>query len=300
MNRTKIEYLDYTWNPTHGCSPVSEGCANCWAKSMAKRLAAIGARGYDPKDPFKPTVHPWVLDEPLKLKKPAMIGVSFMGDLFHEDIPFNFIDRVWSTFGSFCAAYPQFKIDRTNGHIFLVLTKKPKRMKQFLEQRPYPPGGMRNVWLGVTCENQEAADERIPVLLQIPAAVRFVSLEPLLEPVDLASIKVGIRHKPKGEKEPFYINALKGDYCFGDDGDYEFGNLNGVIAGCESGPRRRPSNIDNFRSLRDQCQEAGIPFFLKQMEVDGKVVHMPVLDGKVWDQMPGGSSKLKGERKKDG
>lgn len=348
MNRTKIEYLDYTWNPTHGCSPVSEGCANCWARTMAKRLAAMGAESYDPADPFKPTFNPRELDLPFRLKKPSRIGVSFMGDLFHEDVSDEYIAKVLS--GTI-----------SKKHIFLLLTKRPERMREFFKRckswegwithsgnPPSSYGGNgiivgyekevltkyekncgkkatplwppSNLWFGVTCENQRTADERIPILLQIPAAVRFVSLEPLLAPVDLTCIQTDLVE----------INALSGDH-----GVYRplqgrsDLKLDWVIVGGESGPGARPMHPEWARSIRDQCVEAGVPFFFKQwgewclddfdfvwpsgrtpkrkwVHIDGESYDYQYpyncaqmmrvgkkragrgLDGKVWDEMPKG------------
>ena len=282
MNKTNIDYLDYSWNPTHGCSPISDGCRSCWANIMAKRLAGMGARGYSKEDPFKPTFCPWELDKPLRIKKPATIGVSFMGDLFHEDILDHQINSIF------------LKMINIDWHTYLVLTKRPERMADFVSIGTGWRGKMPNVWLGVSCENQARADERIPILLQIPAAKRFVSLEPLLGPVDLP-----------GKHGSGYLEHYK---------DNE--TLDWVIVGGESGPGARPMHPDWVRSIRDQCQEAGVPFFFKQwgewidathmetirshlgirademmlemlcMRRIGKKQAGHLLDGQIWDQMP--------------
>ncbi len=266
MNKTNIQYMTHSWNPTHGCSPISDGCRSCWANIMAKRLAGMGARGYLKEDPFKPTFCPWELDKPLRVKKPSVIGVSFMGDLFHEDILDHQINSIF------------LKMVNIDWHTYLVLTKRPERMADFVSIGTGWRGKMPHVYLGVSCENQARADERISTLLQIPAAKRFVSLEPLLGPVDL---------------------KLRDYAVSGDSHSVRRSFLSWIIAGCESGPNRRQAKTEWFRELRIQCVDAGIPFFLKQMEglqdvkskkwgmmVKSGVNKMPYLDGQIWDQMP--------------
>lgn len=269
---TKIEYVTESWNPVTGCTPVSEGCTHCYARRMAQRLK--GRFGYPEDEPFRVTLHPDKLDQPLKWKKPRHIFVVSMGDLFHEAIPDHEINSIFLTM-----------VD-ADWHTYLILTKRPARMADFVSIGTGWRSEMPHVWLGVTAENQQRADERIPILLQIPAAKRFVSIEPMLGPVDLTAVNVATRHKPLGKSEPFNINALTGDYCFGDDGDYEFGKLDWVVAGCESGPRRRPAKKSWFLDLKNQCVYAGVPFFLKQMAQGSQVVKMPYLDGKQWNQRP--------------
>lgn len=237
---TKIEWAEETWNPVTGCSPISEGCRNCYAARMAKRLA--GRCGYPADDPFRVTLHPERLGEPLRWKEPRRVFVCSMGDLFHEDVPrwmrFEVMDIIL----------------QAKQHTFLILTKRPANMKEFFEWY-YSKAGrtietIKNLWLGVTAENQQRADERIPILLQIPAAVRFVSVEPMLGPVDLSlsdgvdlSMSVGTGLKPG---KSYLINSL----------DW-------VICGGESGSGARPMHPDWVRNLRNQCQEAGVPFFFK-------------------------------------
>ena len=229
---TKIEWCEETWNPVTGCTAVSAGCEHCYAKRMANRLR--GRYGYPQDEPFKVTLHPGRLDKPLHWKKPRHIFVCSMGDLFHRDVPFEFIDRVWTI------------MLRSPDHTFLVLTKRPERMMEFWEELGcyYDDGVLPNLWLGVSVENQKTADERIPILLQIPAAVRFVSVEPMLGPVDL------IDHLPDWDMP-------------GDSPEYTTG-LDWVICGGESGPGARPMHPDWARQLRDDCVAAGVPFFFKQ------------------------------------
>jgi len=243
---TKIEWAEESWNPVTGCTPISEGCQNCYAKRMATRLK--GRYGYPSDDPFRVTFHPDKLDQPLKWRKPRMIFVCSMGDLFHEDVGLHEIFQV-------CKVMREAK-----QHTFLLLTKRPGRMLElFGSGTPLP-----NVWLGVTTENQQRADERIPILLQIPAAKHFISVEPMLGPID-----------------ELY------EY-------FQWKQLDGVFAGCETGPGRRSAKIQWFRDLKNQCVDNGIPFFLKRMFCvtgpanDRKIgiVKMPELDGKIYDQMP--------------
>lgn len=188
---------------------------------MAQRLK--GRYGYPKDNPFKITFHPDRLDQPLRWKKPRRIFVVSMGDLFHEDVTDKQIDGIFERM-----THPMMGMDH---HTYLILTKRPERIlaghqEHFAE---WP-----NIWLGVTCENQQAADERIPILLQIPAAVRFVSCEPMLSEIDFS-------HLPESGAE-----------------------LDWVICGGESGPGARPMHPDWARSIRDYCQAAGVPFFFKQ------------------------------------
>lgn len=276
MNKTSIEWTEVTWNPVTGCTPVSPACEHCYARRMAKRLA--GRCGY-PAVPheFEVTLHPERLSEPLGWKKPRRVFVCSMGDLFHEDVPDEYIDAIFAVMAT------------AEQHTFQVLTKRPERMYWWLQSLytrslRYPAPGKRsvsytygqigemlranaleygvrlgpinrsfplaNVWLGVTAENQEQADRRIPVLLQIPAAVRFVSVEPLLERVDLTRY-MQIYVDPYTRK----VYPL----------DPQGPKLDWVICGGETGPGARPMHPDWARSLRDQCAVAGVPFFFKKM-----------------------------------
>ena len=242
---TKIEYLTKTWNPiAMRCTKVSEGCRNCWHLAMAKRHAANPTIRPDVRAARaggKPFLNVDELRAPLYWKKKQRIGVQYMGDLFHEDISDEDLFAVWDIF------------DQTT-HDYLVLTKRPQRMHDFLralnEQMP-------NVWLGVSCENQQAADERIPLLLQTPAAVRFVSVEPMLGPVDLGkSCGCG-----------YYCDPAEDGYGHHDHPFWTPGRrapIDWVVCGGESGPGARPMHPDWVRSSRDQCAEAGVPFLFKQ------------------------------------
>jgi len=260
---TKIEWATDSWNPITGCTPISEGCQNCYAERMSKRLA--GRCGYPSEDPFKVTLHPDKLDQPLRWKKPRMIFVCSMGDLFHKDVPFDQISQVfdvmcswrWPTKEAECSGDASLLEDP--GHTFMVLTKRPERIPEWLSWLGhYWPGDSpvninleaeghfgKHIWFGVTAENQARADERIPILMQIPAAVRFVSVEPMLGPMDL-EIWGQYEHP---DNEGYGVDAIK---C-----------LDWIICGGETGPGARPMRPDWVRSLRDQCQAAGTPFFFK-------------------------------------
>lgn len=169
---TKIEWCDETWSPITGCTQVSEGCRKCYAKRMAERLA--GRCGYPKDDPFKVTFHPDQIEKPLKWRKPRRIFVCSMGDLFHDDVRHEWVRDVFHI------------IDCCRDHVFILLTKRPRNMQRFVEnERIKIDEDYRHVWLGVTAEDQKTADERIPILLSIPAAVRFVSVEPCLSQIDL-------------------------------------------------------------------------------------------------------------------
>ena len=239
---TGIEWTDETWNPVTGCTKISEGCRNCYAERMARRLA--GRCGY-PEAPhhFDVTLHPDKLDQPLRWKKPRRVFVCSMGDLFHEDVPLSAIAQV---FGA---------MEDTQRHTFQVLTKRPDRMMEYAGKWwwwMYGDWGLPNVWIGVSTENQEQADRRIPDLLQTPAAVRFVSVEPMLSPMNLA-----FDGRP-GMGRPDHLQALSW-----------------VIIGCESGPNRRPMKLEWALDLVRQCDAAGVATFVKQIPINGRVSHDP-------------------------
>lgn len=222
MSITKIQWTDKVWNPITGCSAISEDCQNCYAKRMAYRLK--GRYGYPKDDPFRVTFHPDRLDEPLHWKKPSRIFVCSMGDLFHEDVTFDCIEEIY---------WMQI---RAYQHIYLWLTKRPERMKQYFKHHELPPDYLK-LWLGVSIST--AKDFwMVETLLQIPAAKRFVSCEPLLSEIDFKFTK--------GDYKGSWLNAI----------DW-------ILCGAETGPKARPMNPDWARSLHDQCKTAGIPFFFK-------------------------------------
>lgn len=268
MGDTSIEWTDKTWNPVTGCTKVSQGCKNCYAEKIYERFNGKGS--------FKNVIcHEDRLMQPLRWKHPAKVFVNSMSDLFHENVPFEFIDKVFAVM-AMCQK-----------HTFQVLTKRADRMLEYfkmideekdmqrwinasieidtppfafiplVEHVPYP---LPNVWIGVSVEDQKAADERIPLLLQIPATVRFLSCEPLLGAVDLTKL---LMIKSDNELKPdVTINSLKGWH-----GGYnrpERTKIDWVICGGESGNKARPMHPDWARSLRDQCNAADVAFFFKQ------------------------------------
>jgi len=254
-----IGWCDVTWNPVTGCSPVSEGCVNCYAERMAKRLR--GRYGYPVDEPFRVTYHHDKFRQPYMWKMPRRVFVVSMGDLFHKDIPGHYRAQVWTAFMD----NPQ--------HTFMVLTKRAERMRYWCT----PPSVLPNVWLGVTAENQVRADERIPLLLRTPAVVRFVSVEPMLGPVQMFN-----------GKNPYVAQTPVGiDLCGA--------TVDWVICGGETGPGARPIRPEWVRSLRDQCQEAGVPFWFKGWGgphgqgwvIDGTLYHGHELDSRVWHERPG-------------
>lgn len=276
MSETSIEWADAVWNPTTGCSKVSEGCRNCYAERLWPRLKAMGNKVYKDRNFNDVACHPERLGQPLRWVKSRKIFVNSMSDLFHDQVSDEFIARVWWVMGQ-CAGY--LDPSRYRGHTFMILTKRPERMKDWLEgwqdletrkrwiesfgemfdwaSGPrYWPDVLDNVWLGVSVENQDATDERIPLLLETPAAVRFISAEPLLGPIDLTNIKF----------DGDILDSLGGCYYSTDgSGSYlSWESLDWVIVGGESGPNARPMHPDWVRSLRDQCQAAGTKFFFKQ------------------------------------
>ncbi len=278
-DRTSIEWTDETWNPTTGCDRVSNGCDRCYAATMAKRLKAMGVAEYQ-RDGDPPTsgpgfgvaLHPHRLDQPLRWKRPRRIFVNSMSDLFHGDVPDDYIARVFAVM----ALAPQ--------HTFQVLTKRHARMRSLVRDgalaeavwddlpNDVPPvWPLPNVWLGVSVEDQKRADLRIPALLDTPAAVRFLSCEPLLGPVDLDQPRCDAHDRREvtvvdGREWCGYCAAdgFSGELSFGHWLDPLNGGIDWVIAGGESGRGARPMHPDWARQLRDQCVAAGVPFLFKQ------------------------------------
>ena len=249
---TKIEWADETWNPVTGCTPISEGCQNCYAKRMANRLK--GRYGYPDDDPFRVTFHPDRVNEPLGWIKPKRIFVCSMGDFNHSEVEWNWQYKIIEIM--FC----------NSDHTYMVLTKRPQELAERLDNiyfhlgrnygpEPFP---LKNLWLGVTAENQQRADERIPILLQIPAAVRFVSLEPLLGPVNVFNI-------------PDITDPRWPDW---------------VIVGGETGPGARKMEAEWAYSVRDQCISAGIPFFFKKWGSYYAAYFPDRIDGREWKEFP--------------
>jgi len=268
MGTTKIEWAEKSWNPITGCTKVSEGCKNCYAERMAKRLK--GRYGYPEDDPFRVTFHPDRLDQPLHWKKPSTIFVCSMSDLFHEDVRPQDIDRIFDI------------MFEAKQHKFLVLTKRPQNIQEKLygitEEWPCRELGggdyLPNVFLGVTVENQDAV-WRIDELFKIPAAGYWVSVEPMLGPVDISDALNGYPERYGGGHRGLVSRDMAIDAGMpeieGDDLGWDYGDwqqttppLSGVVLGGESGPGARPMHPDWARGVRDQCADSGVPFMFKQ------------------------------------
>lgn len=248
-DKSRIEWTDATWNPVTGCSKVSQGCKNCYALRDWSRLAAPRPKPniYTGRAFTDVRCHPERLDQPLRWTKPRRVFVNSMSDLFHEDVPLEFIQQVFTT------------MKLAPHHTFQILTKRPARMLDMLSRTDSTEryegvneGPLRNVWLGVSVEDQDTANQRIPLLLQTPAAVRWISGEPLLGPIDLRD---WLGNSPRSR----VLELVKAS-----EREVGWNGIDWVVAGGESGPNARPSHPDWFRSLRDQCQAAGVPFFFKQ------------------------------------
>jgi protein gp37 len=231
--QSSIEWTESTWNPVTGCTKISPGCAHCYAERMAKRLCAMGQARY--RRGFKVTLQPNLVEVPLRWKRPRMIFVNSMSDLFHKDVPAEFIAE--------CFAVMQ----RATQHTFQVLTKRPERAAELASHLPWPS----NVWMGTTVENFDYL-HRIGALTQIPAVVRFLSLEPLLGPIPQLPLK----------------------------------GIHWVIVGGESGPGARPMQSEWALQIRNRCLEYRTPFFFKQWGGVHKSSTGRELDHRVWDEMP--------------
>ena len=230
---SSIDWTESTWNPVTGCTKISAGCAHCYAERMAKRLFAMGQPNY--RNGFEVTCHPDVLGLPLKWKKSQMIFVNSMSDLFHNKVPVRFIEEIF------------FTMNQARWHTFQILTKRADRLLQLAPRLKWTP----NVWMGVTVENQKHVD-RIDRLREVPAAVRFLSLEPLLGPLP----------------------------------ELDLTNIDWVIVGGESGPGARPMDPAWVTDLRDQCLDAKVAFFFKQWGGVRKKKAGRLLEKRTWDQMP--------------
>jgi len=257
MGDSKIEWTEKTWNPVTGCIKVSTGCKHCYAERLFPRVYGkdmvahpTRPRAERPRKFTDVKLHPERLEQPLHWKKPRMIFVNSMSDLFHEDVPFGFIESIFRVM--FLAKQ----------HIFQILTKRPHRALEYIKMFgktkliwPLP-----NVWLGISCENQVTADERIPILLQVPAAVRFLSCEPLLANLNLDGRAFWINCCGCTEPE----NDIATKDCLECGGTACVPGIDWVIVGGESGPKHRPMELNWARSIQAECKEAGVPFFFKQ------------------------------------
>lgn len=238
---SKIEWTEQTWNPTVGCTKISAGCKHCYAETMAHRLQAMGTPGYE--SGFQLTILPQRLNDPMLRNKPTTYFVNSMSDLFHDRITDEYIEKVFDV------------IHKTPRHTYQILTKRAARMARFFKNREVP----KNAWLGVSVENKKHGVPRINHLRKVPAHIRFLSVEPLLEDV----------------------------------GELDLTGIHWVIVGGESGPKARPMRPEWADSVREQCEEQDVAFFFKQWGgwgADGKrrakSANGRLLNGRVWDQMP--------------
>jgi protein gp37 len=241
---SSIEWTDMTWNPMAGCTIISPGCTNCYAMRMAPRLAAFGQQKYEGLTRKTGGRAKWTgainldakaLALPHTWKQPKKVFVNSMSDMFHEDVPFSFIEQVFQT------------MDTTPRHIYQILTKRADRLAELSSDLPWPS----NVWMGVSVENN-AYVSRIDWLRRSNAAIKFLSLEPLLGPLDHLDLT----------------------------------GIDWVIAGGESGPGARPIDPEWVRSIRDQCVGAGVAFHFKQWGGTNKKKAGRELDGRTWDEFP--------------
>lgn len=234
-DRSAIEWTEATWNPVTGCSKVSPGCAHCYAETMSLRFR-WSERPWLPEHAAENVVlHPERLDQPLRWRRPRTVFVNSMSDLFHELVPLDFVREVFEVMVT------------ADHHVFQILTKRHERLAELADELPWPA----NVWMGVSIENRRWV-ERADYLRQVPAAVRFISAEPLLGPLD----------------------------------QLDLDGIDWLIAGGESGHQHRPVRPEWIRDLRDRCQAEGVAFFLKQWGGRTPKAGGRLLDGVEWSEMP--------------
>jgi protein gp37 len=231
---SKIEWTEASWNPVTGCTKISEGCANCYAEKLALRLKAMGQRNY--ANGFEVTLHPDALQLPLKWRQPKTIFVNSMSDLFHNQVPLSFIIQIFEV------------MVKANWHRFQILTKRAERLVELAPMLAWPG----NVWIGVTVESKSWLS-RIEYLRKVPAAVHFLSLEPLLGPLD----------------------------------ELDLTGIDWVIVGGESGPGARLINRSWVVDVQKECERRNIPFFFKQWGGTSKKKSGRLLGGRIFDEMPG-------------
>ncbi|GJF18185.1 hypothetical protein NGTWS1803_06960 [Mycolicibacterium cyprinidarum] len=241
-DRSAIEWTEATWNPVTGCDRISAGCDHCYAMALAKRLKAMGSTKYqndgDPRTSgpgFAVTMHPQALDEPLRWRSPRTVFVNSMADLFHAQVTVGFIRQVFDVMRD------------TPQHTYQILTKRSLRLARIADKFDWPD----NVWMGVSVENSNVLT-RVDHLRRVPAAVRFLSCEPLIGPLD----------------------------------GLDLSGIHWVIAGGESGPNYRPVDVNWVRGIRDTCTASGVAFFFKQWGGRTPKALGRELDGQVWNEMP--------------
>lgn len=230
---SSIEWTEATWNPVTGCTKVSEGCKHCYAERMARRLKAMRNPRYE--NGFRVTLHPDLLDAPKKWKKSRKIFVNSMSDLFHIDVPLDFIKKVFET------------MNETPQHIYQILTKRPERALELAQHLTFS----NNIWMGTSVENMNVI-QRIEFLREIPSAIRFLSCEPLLGPLE----------------------------------NLDLNGIHWIIVGGESGPGARPMEVEWVRSIRDKCLEQNVAFFFKQWGGVQKHRNGRELDNQTYDEYP--------------
>jgi protein gp37 len=234
---TSIEWTDATWNPVTGCTKITRGCDNCYAARFSERFR--GVPGHPFENGFDLTLRPDRLRQPLAWGRPRMIFVNSMSDLFHKGVPQEFIDQVFAT------------MEEADWHTFQVLTKRSSLMRDYLRARYGDRSPAPHIWVGVSVEDG-CATARVKHLREAPAAVRFLSVEPLIGPL----------------------------------GQIDLNGIHWVIAGGESGPRARPMNIDWAREIRDTCEHQKVPFFFKQWGGVRPKSGGRELDGREWNDFP--------------
>lgn len=232
--QSTIEWTNSTWNPTTGCTKISEGCDNCYAERFAERWRGVPNNYF--KNGFDLELRPNMLDRPAQWKSRRLIFVNSMSDLFHVGVPDGYVDQVFD------------RMERINHHIYQLLTKRPERMRRYLRKRYGAAQAPAQIWFGTSVESDKYA-WRADMLRDVKAQVRFLSIEPMIGPVD----KV------------------------------RFDDINWIIVGGESGPGKRPVDPAWIRSVRDRCVKGGISFFFKQWH---KANTGRELDGRTWDEMP--------------
>jgi protein gp37 len=238
-NKSSIEWTEATWNPSTGCDALSPGCDNCYAERLANRLKAMGRKKY--ANGFQLTLHPSTLQLPLQWKEPQTIFVNSMSDLFHHDVPLDYIQRVFAVMRA------------ASWHRFQVLTKRSGRLLALSDKIDWP----LNVWMGVSVESSRYKS-RIDHLRKTGSHIKFLSLEPLLGPLDALNLK----------------------------------GIHWVIVGGESGPGAQPMQPAWVKSIRDQCNVSGVPFFFKQWGGIQKKRTGRTLDGRTYDDMPGSTEVM--------
>jgi protein gp37 len=238
MSNTSIEWTNASWNPVRGCTKISPGCRFCYAWRFAERFR--GVKGHPYQEGFDLRLVPEKLDEPLCWRTPKRIFVNSMSDLFHEGVPDNYIEAVVRTMLA------------ANQHTYQVLTKRSTRMRELLSDKLRSAANAPHIWWGVSVEDRKYGLPRLAHLQSTPAAVRFLSIEPLLEDLGMLDLR----------------------------------GIHWVIVGGESGPGARPMSPDWVRSIRDQCERASIAFFFKQHGGVHKKRAGRVLDGRTYDQFP--------------